>query len=287
MHLLIPLFLATTALAGAALSTDETDAVRQLMREAKLADAATAAAKLTAAHPAEPAAHALLGDVFIAQDKGAEAVKSYELAASLAPNDSGIHLGLAFAYETALDQAGVLTKLSLARKCLAALEKSVALDPENLQSRINLVGYYATVPRLFGGNAAKARAQVDEISKLDPVSGHLVEGIIHLAAERHASASAEFEKVLQSDPANYLAAYQVGRLSALTGENIDRGITMLRHALTLSPERNQPGHDAANWRLGMLLEKKGDKAGAKAAYESALSITPGYKNAARALAKLD
>jgi len=57
------------------------------------------------------------------------------------------------------------------------------------------------------------------------------------------------------------ALYQFGRVAALSGERIERGMEALRKCLTLPPAQGSPGHEAAQWRLGNLWEKKGDKPG--------------------------
>jgi predicted negative regulator of RcsB-dependent stress response len=41
-----------------------------------------------------------------------------------------------------------------------------------------------------------------------------------------------------------------------------------------------------NWRIGNILEKLGDKTGAKAAYEAAIAIDPTFVQAIEALRKL-
>lgn len=283
---LLPLFLPTLALALAS-PPPEPAAVRTLLRERKLAAAEAAAREFLALHPRAAEAHALLGEVRLAQDDGAGAIQAFEQAASLAPTDSEIHLGLAKAYETALDQSGILAKLSLARKCLAALEKSVALDPANVAARMGLMGYHAGAPALFGGRRDKAWGHAVEIRKLDSRQGHLAYGMLYVSEKKYAPALDEFEALLRLDADHYLAHYQIGRIAALTGKDVDRGLAAMRRAVTLPATDDAPGHDAAYWRLGMLLELKGDSAAAAESYRAALALNPNSKNAAAALARLD
>jgi len=46
------------------------------------------------------------------------------------------------------------------------------------------------------------------------------------------------------------------------------------------------GPAPVNWRIGNLLEKTGDKPGAKAAYEAAIAIDPKFVQAIESLRKL-
>ena len=78
--------------------------------------------------------------------------------------------------------------------------------------------------------------------------------------------------------------YNIGRIAALSGEQLDRGLATLRELLSHA----EKAHDArANTRIGNILEKKGDKPGAKAAYETALVGDPKFVQALEALRKLN
>jgi tetratricopeptide (TPR) repeat protein len=110
--------------------------------------------------------------------------------------------------------------------------------------------------------------------------------MLYLKEKKYPEAFALYEEVLQAKPDDYMALYQYGRLSAMSGERPDRGIDCLRKALTLPAPTGAPGHSPAHWRLGNLLEKKGDQAGARAAYEAAVAEDPSFKPAREALQKL-
>jgi tetratricopeptide (TPR) repeat protein len=271
---------------AAAVPSAEAEAVRALLRERKVAEAEKAARALVAHHGKEAEAHALLGSVMMGKQDPDGAVKAFEQAAKLAPKDSEIHRRLGDAYGFAAQRAGMMSKFGLARKCLAAYEQAVALDPRSLAARQSLMGFYQAAPGMAGGGIDKAYAQAAEIKKLSPDQGRLAYAQLYAAEKKWTEAFAEFEEVLKADPVNYLANFQVGRIAALSGERVDRGIETLRKALTLPPSPGAAGHEAAHWRLGMLLEKKGDKTGARTAYEAALQINPKFPQAAEALKKL-
>jgi tetratricopeptide (TPR) repeat protein len=280
------LFLLTATLASAAVPPAELDALRQLLTERKLAEAEAAAVKLTTSYPQEAAAFVALGTVHMNKQDPEPAAKAFEQAVALAPTNSDYQRRLGDAYGLAAQKAGVFSKLGFAKKCLAAYTRAVELDPTNLAARQSLLGFYQQAPGMVGGGMDKAYAQAAEIKKLDADRGRLAFAQLYASDKKWAEAFAEFEAVLKQEPSHYLALFQIGRLAALSGERLDRGIETLRQALTLTPSAGAAGHDAAHWRLGMLLEKKGDRAGAKAAYEAALQVNPKFQQAIDALKKL-
>lgn len=280
------LLLASASLAFAAVPQPELDGVRQLLSERKLAEAEAAAQRLVASYPAEADAYLSLGTVRMNKEDPENAVKNFERAAELQPTSSEVQRRLGDACGFAAQKAGMLSKMGWAKRCRTAYEKSVELDPKNIPARLSLMGYYQQAPSLVGGGMDKAYAQAEEIKKLDADRGRIAYAQLYAADKKYAEAFGQFEEVLLTQPDNYLALFQIGRLAAMSGERVDRGIETLRKALALSPTPGAAGHDAAQWRLGMLLEKKGDKAAARAAYETSLKLNPKFQPAADSLKKL-
>lgn len=232
-------------------------------------------------------AQAALGARHVAQGDADAAVAAYEKAVELAPAHSGLRLQLAGAYGLAAEKAGMLSKMSWAKKARLAYEKAVELDPANLAAREGLMSFYQMAPAMMGGGIDKARAQADAIRRLDAVRGHVAFGRIAQAEKDYAGALAEFEAALRAAPDDYGALFQIGRTAALSGQHLDRGAEALRRCLALTPPAGAPGHDAAHWRLGNIHEKGGDKAAARAAYRAALEVNPKFPQAIEALRKLD
>ena len=135
-------------------------------------------------------------------------------------------------------------------------------------------------------NLTKAHAQAQEIKQLDAGRGRQAIAGLYLAEKKYPEAFAEFDAVLKEKPDDYAALYQVGRLAAVSGQQLDRGLATLRQCLSATPPENQPGHAAVHWRLGNILEKQNDKAAARAAYEAALKVDPKFPQAIEALKKL-
>ncbi len=285
MHLLT-LLLLTAVVANATIAPDKIENVRGLLRDHKLAAAETAANALVTANPGEPEAYALLARVDMAKDDADAAVSASEKAAELAPANGDLQRQLGDTYGFAAQKAGMLGKIGWAKKCRLAYEKAVELDPKNLDARNSLLGFYQQAPGVMGGGMDKAYAQAEAIKQLDAARGRLAFATLYAADKKYDLAFAEFDAVLKNTPDDYAALYQVGKLAAVSGQSLDRGLASLRHCLELTPPPNTPGHAAAHWRLGNILEKKNDPAGARAEYEAALKMDPKFTQAADSLKKL-
>jgi tetratricopeptide (TPR) repeat protein len=148
------------------------------------------------------------------------------------------------------------------------------------------MGFYQQAPVIVCCVLDKAHLQADEIKKLNPTRGHQAAAGLYLTEKKYPEAFAEFDEVLKDRPDDYSTLYQIGRLAAVSGEQLDRGLAALQRCLAQTPGENQPGYAAVHWRIGNILEKKDDKPGARAAYEAALKIDPKFSQAAESLKKL-
>ncbi len=228
-----------------------------------------------------------LGRLALQRDDREKAVSYLEKAATLSPNDSRVHLKLGDAYGMTAQKAGFFAQIGWAKKCQAEYAKSVELDPKNIEARWSLMEYCLQAPSIVGGGLDKALEQAQEIKKLDPVEGGDALGSVYAADKKFDLAVGEYEAVLRIKPDDYDALYQTGRIAVLTGERTARGLAALQQCLTLPTPEGQPPYAAVHWRMGNLLEKKGDMPGARAAYEAALKADPNFKQAAEALKKLN
>lgn len=262
------------------------DQANTLFAQKKWTEAQTLLKNSIAAQPQDAEAHFLLGRALLNQDKAEEAVAALEKAAELAPDHSEYFNRLGDAYGRSAQKAGVFAKLGWAKKCKAAYETAVALDPKNINARASLASYYAQAPGIAGGSMDKAYAQAEEIKRLDPARGRTAFTQLYVADKKYDEAFRLFDETLQEMPDDYAALYQTGRLAATIGERLERGRETLQKCLSLAPPAGQPGHDAVNWRLGMIFEKKGDKSTARSLYETALKLNPKFQQAVESLKKL-
>ncbi len=280
---LLALFAVSAALLRAAAPIEDATA---LYKSKQYPEARAAFEKIAAAEPNNAAAHYFLGVLAEKRGDTDEAVRLLETATTLDPRNSTYFLELGGAYGTAIDKAGMFSKLGLAKKCGVALERAVALAPDSIDARNGLISFYRSAPSFAGGSMSKAYEQAAEIKKRDPTVGAYAYGQLYLADKKYDDAFNVLETALKTAPDNYLALYSIGRTAAQTGLRLDRGEQALRRCLELTPAKNEPGHAAVHWRLGVIAEKRNDPAAARVAYETSLKLDPEFKLAADSLAKL-
>lgn len=273
-----------------------------------------------AKNPKDADAAFYLGRTLFALRQHEEAAEWLEKAAALAPSRSDVQVELGRAYGQAALRANILRQAGLAGKTRTAWEKAVALDANNLEARDLLIQYYLNAPGFLGGGVDKARAQAAEIKKRDAARGHLAFATIALSQKDPATAERELkagvqaapanprlrlllgslyqeqqkwdaafetlEALLKADPDNWDALYQVGRAGALSGKRLDRAEECLKRYFGHKPGPEQAPLANAHFRLGQVYEKKGNKAQARAEYQTALKLDPSLKDAKEALAKL-
>ncbi len=282
---LILIFICTAALGHALDPTAYTAAV-ELYNQRKPLEAQKAFEALAVTEPNHADIQFYLGRLALQRDDHEKAVAYLEKAVALSPNDARYHHRLGDAYGLSAQKAGIFSKMGLAGKCRTEYEKAVELDPKSIEARRSLMSYYQQAPGIAGGSVEKALAQAQEIKKLDLNQGRIAVATVYATDKKFDLAFAEFEEALKANPGDYAALYQTGRLAAISGERPDRGQAVLRQCLTLSPPENQPGHAAVHWRIGNILEKQGDKAGARAAYEASLKVDPKFPQAIESLKNL-
>jgi tetratricopeptide (TPR) repeat protein len=273
-----------------------------------------------AAHPRDADAAHYLGRTLLGLRKTDEAVDWLDKAAKLAPRRSDVHLALARAYGRAAQEASLLRKPGLAKDAHAAWLKAVELDPENVDAREDLVTFYLVAPGFMGGSVEKAREQAGDIAKRDSVRGAIARaniamnqkdpaaaeriaqealakhpgeprlryalGLLYQTQERWDAAFEIYEAMLAADPNAWNAVYQIGRTAALSGQRLDRGAAALKRYLGHPAEPDSPPLANAHYRLGMVYEKQGNKAAARAEYQAAIKLDPKLDDARAALKKL-
>jgi tetratricopeptide (TPR) repeat protein len=252
----------------------------------------------------------------------AAAVPLLEKCVAAEPSNSKFHQWLGRALGLQAAQNGITSSVLSIRKVKAELEKAIALDANNLQARNDLAILYRAVPGILGGSNAKAAEQVAIIRRSDPALAAQIDGdflagekkydaalatynesarlnpsnpviharisLVHQQKKDWEKAFTALDRGLAIDPNHPFLLYQIGRTAALSGQQLDRGEKSLRTylAMPVREELENPSLSAAHFRLGCIFEKRGNAAGARAEYETALSLDPKMKPAREALAKL-
>ncbi|MGH8110187.1 MAG: tetratricopeptide repeat protein [Arenimonas sp.] len=275
---------------------------------------------LTKAEPKNAEAWVLLARARLQANQADAAITAAEKAVKLAPNNSQSHFWLGNSYGSRIGQLGMFSQMSMAPKLRDAFEKTVALDPNNLDAREALLQFYLQAPAMIGGGKDKANLQVAEIAKRDPARGHLARAQVFMSEKNNAAALKSYEAAYAAKPSDKnirmalgigyqmterwndafkhfrtwttqdekagSAWYQIGRTSALSGLQLDEGIAALQKYLGMPHAANEPQNKNAYHRLGQLYAKLGKKAEAKAALQAALKLDPKFADAKTELAKL-
>lgn len=262
-----------------------------------------------------------LGKAALEKNDADKAAEYFEKAVAQQPKNALYHYWLGSAYGTQAQKASLFGQARLAGKIKEEFEKAVALDPNLLDARFGLVDFYTMAPPVMGGGEDKAIQQAAEIKKRDSLQGHRAMARIYtrqkkndlarnewLAAVKEQPASAkahnglagfylgidknnaaamtEAEAAVKADPTYMPAWFRVGQVAANSGTNLPRGEEAMKKYLAHKPGDNEPGLADANYWMGMIYEKMGRKAEAKASYNAALRLAPASKTIAEAVKRV-
>jgi tetratricopeptide (TPR) repeat protein len=292
----------------------------RLFEAGKFKEAKTVFEPALKSNARDAAAAFYLGRIAMEERKNDRAADYFESATKLDPNNSTYFLWLGRAYGREAQSANVLRQPGLAKKTKSAWERAIALDPDNLDARSDLIQYYVQAPGFLGGSTAKALEQAEEIRKRNALRGYLELGALYErdkkladAEKAYVAAAKEksdrhvgeyrlgvfyqntgayqkafelFEAMIGANPAEAGALFQIGKTGALSGQRLDRAVEALEAYLQTTPGKNDPSLAAAHWRLGMVHERRQDRQRAKAEYETALRLDPTFKPATESLKKL-
>ena len=276
-------------LAHAALASESTlrEQVGAFFREQKWAEAQVLLEKALAAEPENAEVCFFLGVCFLNRNDAPGALPFLEKAVALAPANGNYVRHVGDACGMIAQKAGLFAQMTWARKCIAAYDRAVELEPKDINARWSVMEYCRQAPGFLGGGMEKAYVQAAAIKNLDPARGRTAYTELYIAEKKFPEAFAVYDEVLKNSPDDFATLYQVGKLADATGRELDRGLAALQKCLTLAPPADAGGYVPVRWRIGNILAKQGDKAAARAAYEAALAIDPKFSPAAEALAKLN
>ena len=276
-------------------------------------------ANATKAQPRNVEAVIWYGRTLLSESKPGDAVDWFEKATKLAPRSSEAHLWLGRAIGVQAATANVLRQPFLARRLKHTVDRAIELDPENIDARELRWRFYLMAPAVMGGGEGHARTEAAEVLQRNRYRGLLLNASTanrakdFATAERHykaavvehpdsigvasvyaswladrnrsAEAFAVIDAYQKRHPSDPQSLFQVGRLAAATGQQLERGEAALRKYLAAPPPPalNFPSLSVVHLRLGNIAERRGNTQAARAAYEQALKLDPRSNQARRAL----
>ena len=263
------------------------------------------------------AAQYYLGRIAFDKKDFDDAADHFEEATEANSKEADYFNWLGAAYGNLAQDANVVRQGFLAPKMRDAWEKAIVLDPKHISARQSLIEYYVQAPGFMGGSYDKAKEMATQITKLNAAMGHRAMGNILVREKNVTGAEKQYLEMVKADPAyatvlgnfyvtqqqydkaftffneqlkknpdDMSSVYQIGKVSALSGKQLDRGEQSLRQYLAYKPKENEPSHAGANMRLAQIFEKRGNKAEAKKLFETALKQDNTLKEAKEGLQRV-
>lgn len=257
--------------------------------------------------------------IYLAQGRWDEAISSCRHAVQLAPANSQYHLWLARAFGEKASRASMVSAYQTAKLAHAEFETAVSLDGQNREALSDLGEYYVEAPRILGGGYSKAEGIVQRLNALDPARAMDLRAQIAEAQKDYAGAEQDWHAKIAASQSSREAASQAwmdlgsfyrrrGRLDEMmaalksgAAADADHGPALVDGASTLIAADRDP-QLAAQWlreyingnalsedapafvvhaRLGELLKKQGDNAGADREFAAAHVLSTGRAGAAQ------
>jgi len=200
------------------------------------------------------------------------AVKVLESAVEQSPQNADAHYLLGIAYGKLAEKSNVFRRAALARRTRDEFERAVVLDPNHLDARFSLVQYYMIAPSAFGGSEQKALEQASEITKRNAAAGHRAFAFIDGRHKNYKEETAELDAAVKLDPNDMPSWFEIGRVAALTGDDLPRGEQALRKYLKYTPAKDEPPLDSAYSLLANIYEREGRTADAAEANANAQKL---------------
>ena len=302
------------------------DSVRALLRSGARDVALAYARAQSQTLPNDAWAHHALALAALAHDDHDAAVAAAERSVQLSPNESRHHELLGDAYFEKAGAAGGLGALGSAKKGKAAMERAVALDPDNLGARNSLVGFHLEAPGIAGGDKAEAARQAAEIARRDPARGVAAKLRVALVSNDEYEVTYAFEQALQvmatagdstnlvrnallnavpqtkkdatkeklmarlyaALPGDPVVRYARARMWVIQGKQLADAVGLLQSYLALpQPPAGAASFGGAHWRLGQAYEKLKREPEALAEYRRAVDLLPQLEDAKQDLARLE
>lgn len=154
-------------------------------------------------------AYELMGRNYLMNGEFKKATEVLEKAVTFDPNSSDYCLWLARAYGRRAETSNPFSAMGHASKARQYFERSVRLNPRNIEALNDLLEYYVEAPGFMGGGLDKAQATVTRISQVDPSEGHWAQSTLDEKRKEYGSAEEQLRRAVE------LAPHQVGRFMDL------------------------------------------------------------------------
>ena len=299
------------------LSSDAAGNPAELLSAGKVDDAVRCLERRVASNPSDAESFHLLSRAYYHLKQWDKSIADGEKAVQLNPNKSDYYLWLGRAYGEKAAKASFLTAAGMAKKVCANFQKAVQLDPGNLDALSDLTEFYVEAPGMVGGGIDKAQITAKQLAALDPARGDWAYARVAEKQKNPATAERDYlaaikllpdaadnwlnlasfyqrehrydemenavAKAMSSDMKKSNSLYDAASLLSGSGRNLAGAAAYLRHYLSLPNQNEDAPAFEAHYKLGTILEKQGDKAGAANEFRASLAMASDYKPAQDAL----
>ena len=296
------------------------DQATELYQHGRFQDAATILAQLSRKQSREAGLYVMLGRTYLKLRRWNDAVKEFEKAVAIEPDNGVFHLWLGRAYGRKAEHAWVFSAFGLARKARQEFEEAVECSPDHLDARFDLMDFYSQAPGIVGGGKDKAENQAREIARISPRLGYTARAELYANEKKWEQAHAELTQAVQKFPDDSgacadLAGFLLERREydgaeanakkALALNPLGKDARLLLAASQIALRRNlpdalktlqdlaagpltdsDPSFENVYYRLGqayLALERKSE---AQQAFETSLGFDPEHSGAKEALAQV-
>lgn len=292
------------------------DSAKDMLAAGRIDEAITALNGRLSSAPRDAESSNLLCRAYFAMEDWDRAESACRKAVALDPNNSRYHLWLGRVYGEKADHANFLSAASLAGKTREEFQRAVQLNPNDVDTRLDLAEFYLEAPGIVGGGDQKAREQAKLIGAINPSREHWVYARIAEKKKDAGTAEREYHQLIdlsQGDSEAWLnlalflrrqkrldemehaivktseapmpkldVLVEAAQILFRAGRNYPFAVQLLKRYLASGPVEQAPAFKA-HYLLGMLLEKQGDKVGAAQQYRASLSLARNFGLAQQAL----
>ncbi len=275
----------------------DTSAVSKALDEDNLSVAQQAFSELTVDERNSLAGQILAGRILLDSDETEQAFDHFEELSEKYSDNIDAHYYLGVSAVIMAQKASIFSKLGYARDFIAAMEKTIQLDPKHLGALNTLIGFHLAAPGIAGGDPEKALMFAEQIKGFDAEQGYAQLTNVYWRTEQASKAEQIFAEGIAQFPQSYSlylnrasayfraedwqkasddlvlavqyaktdseksqALYQQGKVAVESGKGVDSGIAALTQALPIADSKYQPW---VQFRLAQLYTANKEIAKAK------------------------
>ncbi len=186
---------------------------------------ASACTTVTPVDVSKANSHRDLAEVKLAKGESERAIKEYQIAIKLNPNDAESRFGIAEAYR----------RKNLLPDSERELREALRIDPSHHEARLALGVTFLQMER-WNDAAAEFQRLADDPTFVRPTRALVNLGWAHYKSGDLERAKSDFERALRADPTNYVAQLDLGIVYYEQGELVE-AVTRFEECVKILSER--------------------------------------------------